>query len=104
MLKIEVEKAQTRILEGTSKNTGKPYKFQIQEAYIYLVDPTNNQPHRHPSKFDIMLDADEQPYAPGIYQLSVGSIEVNRNGRLIINPFLQSAKPATTASSVQKAA
>lgn len=103
MLKVEVEKVETRTLEGTSQKNGKPYKFKIQEAYIYLVDPTNNQPHRHPTKFDIMLDADEQPYAPGFYQLSVGSIEVNR-GRLMVNPFLQSAKPAATASSVQKAA
>lgn len=104
MLKVEVEKVETRTLEGTSQKTGKPYKFKIQEAYIYLVDPSNNLPHRFPTKFDIMLDADEQPYAPGIYQLSVGSIEVNRNGRLNVNPFLQSAKPAATAASVQKAA
>jgi Helix-destabilising protein. len=92
MIKVEILKAQTKTLEGTSAKTGNDYSFQIQEAWIWTLDPDTKETSRHPQKIELMLDEDAQPYPVGFYELELSSIYVNRRGRLDVAPRLAPVK------------
>lgn len=92
---IKVTVAQTKIQErkGDSKVTGKPYHLRIQDAYLHSVDGEGNQPP-FPEKFEILLDSDQAPWAPGEYTLHPSAIFLNRDGRLSCAPRLTPIKRA----------
>lgn len=76
MLKIEIEKQETRNVNGTSNRTQKPYNFEVQTGWVYLPgDP-------HPTRIDITLDQGSSGYPVGQYELSPESFRVNRFGQL----------------------
>jgi arginine/lysine/ornithine decarboxylase len=92
MIKVTVPALPVKQLKGTSK-AGKPYEMQIQTVYVHTVDGAG-QPLPFPEKTEIVLDAGQAPYPPGLYVLSPGSIVVSHNGRLEVYPKLLAAKAA----------
>lgn len=87
MIRVTVAQTTVRELKGTSKNTGKPYHMRFQNGYAHTVDKEGNTPP-FPEKFEISLDTDQQPYAPGEYQLHPSAVYVDRDGRLAISARL----------------
>jgi hypothetical protein len=100
MIRIIVSKTAIRDLKGNAKNTGKPYHLRIQEAYAFTVDADGNS-DPFPEKFEMMLDADQAPYAPGEYVLHPSSLYMSRDGKLSVSPRLapvKAARPATATA------
>lgn len=94
MIKVEIDTAEVRELRGESKVTGKPYHIRIQSGYAFVTGP-DGKPARYPERFEFLLDADQAPYPPGVYQLHPSAIRV-REGRLtlasvVLAPVKQSA-------------
>jgi len=92
MLKVEIESAEVKKLQGTSKKSGNPYSFQTQEAWIWTIDSNTKQPNRHPQKIELMLDDNQVPYSVGFYELDLSSIYVSRQQRLSVSPRLAPVK------------
>lgn len=90
MIKIEIDTADVRELQGTSAKTNKPYHLRIQSAYAFIVGP-DGKPNKYPEKFEFMLDADQVPFPPGLYQLHPSAIGV-RDGRLTLSTALAPVK------------
>ncbi len=84
---IEITSAETQNISGTSAKTGKPYSFNKQNAFLHTAD-------KYPTPFELTLFDDARPYAPGKYHLAEASLQVDRNGRLIVNPVLIAITPA----------
>lgn len=98
MLRIEVKSEALSVKEGTSK-AGRPYSIREQTAYVSVpdsMDPTTMLTQR----IAIALDNGQQPYKPGVYQLSPTSFEVSRYGSLMVGRV----KLLGAASSVKAAA
>lgn len=87
MIKVTVSSAQLVERSGTAKVSGKDYHLRIQTAYAHTVTPEGVQAP-FPDKFEILLDKDQVPYAPGNYQLSPSAVFVGREGRMEIRPRL----------------
>lgn len=87
MLKVIVHHGEARQIAGTSKTTNRPYSFRVQEAYLYTVNK-DGQPGPFPEKFELMLEDNQAPYAPGEYQLHPSSIYLDRSGRVACSPRL----------------
>jgi hypothetical protein len=87
MLKVIVHNGEARQIAGTSKTTNKPYSFRVQEAYLFTLNK-EGQPAPFPEKFEVMLDDNQAPYAPGEYQLHPSSIYLDRQGRVAVSPRL----------------
>ncbi|MFH7043968.1 single-stranded DNA-binding protein [Paucibacter sp. JuS9] len=85
-----------RELSGNARESGKPYHLRIQTAYAHIVDEAGN-PLPVPEKFEVILEKDQQPFAPGDYTLHPSSLYLDRNGKLSLSPRLAPlrAKPAT---------
>lgn len=98
MIRIEVRSNEVRTVSGVSKKNNKPYTIRDQEAYASTFDK-QGQPHPYPERISIQLDDGQEPYQPGIYQLSPTSIFVGDFGRLMLGrPQLIPVKTAQTAS------
>ncbi|MEO8059067.1 MAG: single-stranded DNA-binding protein [Burkholderiales bacterium] len=96
MIKITVAQTTVKELSGTSKTTGKPYHMRFQNAYAFTVDREGNTPP-YPEKFEISLDKDAAPYAPGDYTLHPSALYLDRDGRLACSPRLTPIKARVPA-------
>lgn len=99
MIKVTVYELKTKKISGVSKKTGEDYSFCVQEAYIHLVDAETGNVRPHPQRIEFMLDNENKAYSPGDYVLAPESIQLSREGRLVINPVLKRLqnKATTTA-------
>lgn len=99
MLKITVSQTTVRELKGVSAKSGKPYHMRFQTGYAWTVDREGNPPP-YPEKIELMLGADDFPWAPGSYTLHPSSLYVDQNGRLSCTPRLTPivAKASSTAA------
>lgn len=96
MIKIEIESSEVRELSGQSKATGKPYHLRFQSGYAFVIGP-DGKAQRYPERFDFVLDSDQAPYPPGMYQLHPSAVRV-RDGRLTLAAVaLVPVKQATLA-------
>lgn len=95
MIKITVAQTTVKEVKGVSKTSGKPYHMRFQSAYAHTVDAQGNQPP-FPEKFEVILDTDAAPYAPGEYTLHPSALYIDRDGRLACAPRLTAIprKPA----------
>lgn len=87
MLQIVITSSDIREMKGTAKVSGKPYHMRVQTAYAFPIDKEGVIAEM-PDKFEILLEADQTPYARGKYQLQPSSISVSRDGRLEVRPRL----------------
>lgn len=97
MIKIVVSSAEFVDRQGVTKEKysregaivpgGKDYHLRIQTAHAFTVSPDGTIA-AFPDKFEIMLDKEQAPFAPGVYQLSPSAVFVSREGRLEIRPRL----------------
>lgn len=85
MCKVEVKSTELKLVQGTSKRTGKPYSFQVQQAYAHL----EGKPY--PVEFKVMIDSGVPAYAPGFYTLAPASFYVDKFDNLTISPKLVKA-------------
>lgn len=97
MIRITVAQTTIRELSGVSSKTGKPYAMRFQNAYAFSQDREGNTPP-FPEKFEISLDRDQTPYAPGDYTLQPSAIYVDRDGRLAISPRLTPVKASVRSA------
>jgi len=96
MIKIVITSADVVNRKGVGKASGKPYDFNIQQAYAFTVS-NEGVVADFPDKFEIMLDAGQPPYARGSYQLSPSAVYVSRDGRLECRPRLVPVPVASKA-------
>lgn len=87
MIKVTVAQTTVKEVKGVSKTSGKPYHMRFQSAYAHTVDKDGNTPP-YPEKFEVILDSDAQPYAPGDYTLHPSAIYIDRDGRMSCSPRL----------------
>jgi hypothetical protein len=96
MIKVVVSSAELVERKGTSKGTyspagvlvpGRDYHMRMQTAHAFTVTP-EGVIAPFPDKFEILLDEDQLPYAPGNYQLSPSAIFIGRQGRMEVRPRL----------------
>lgn len=87
MIKITIAQTTVKEVKGISKTSGKPYHMRFQSAYAHTVDKDGNPPP-YPEKFEVILDADAQPFAPGDYTLQPSALYIDRDGRLACAPKL----------------
>lgn len=86
-MKIIVSSSDIVERKGVAKLSGKDYHLRIQTAYAFTVSADGVIPP-FPDKFEILLDPDHAPYAPGNYDLSPSALFVSREGRLEVRPRL----------------
>lgn len=93
MQRIEILSAEVETKSGTSTRTGKPYAIREQAAALHTTGK------KYPEACRIGLGRDQQPYAPGMYDigapLTVGdfeSLRINRDLDLV--PVKAPARPA----------
>jgi len=87
MIKIAITTSDIREMKGVGKASGKPYHMRIQTAHAFTVSP-DGVLAEFPDKFEISLEANEQPYPRGNYMLSPSAVYVNREGRMDVRPRL----------------
>lgn len=97
MIKITVAQTTVRELKGIAKVSQKPYHMRFQTGYAHTVDKEGNQPP-YPEKFEIMLDTDQQAYAPGEYQLHPSAVYIDRDGKLAVSARLTPVRAAAKAA------
>lgn len=98
MIRIEIQSADITTKSGVSARTGKPYTIREQIGYAHTVD-RNGKPNPYPVRLSMTLGDNDQPYAPGNYQLAPESLYTNKFNQLEVSPVL---KPLMAAA--QKAA
>jgi hypothetical protein len=96
MIKVTIAQTAVRDLKGTSAKTGRPYHMRFQNGYAHTVDKDGNAPP-YPEKFEVQLEDEQQPYAPGDYTLHPSSLYIDRDGRLAVSARLAPLKRATAA-------
>jgi Helix-destabilising protein len=97
MIKIVVTSPDIREMKGVGKTSGKPYHMRFQTGHAFTVDK-DGVVAEFPDKFEIILEADQVPYARGSYTLQPSAVFVSREGRLELRPRL-----APVAASTAKA-
>jgi hypothetical protein len=102
MLKIEVKSPLVTVKSGVSAKSGKPYSIREQEAYAHVFGK-DGKLQAYPVRMQVMLEQEDPPYAPGIYQLDPSCIYVDRFGGLAIArprliPLAASVTPARQAA------
>lgn len=100
MIRVEIKSSEIRTKSGTSARTGKPYTIREQEGWAFTFD-RNSNPNPYPQKLAISLGVDQQPYAPGNYELSPASFYLNRFNQLEVSPVL---RPLAAVASSKSAA
>jgi hypothetical protein len=97
-MKVQIMNSEVKPVNGTSAKTGKPYAFRTQEGYAFTLDRKTGRPHPYPTKFEIMLDNDQEPYLPGDYTVSEASFYVDRFGKLNLSPRLEPVRTSNPAA------
>jgi len=90
MIRIVVHSGEARTITFQNKRTGQPDSFRVQEAYGFPVND-RNEPAPYPEKFELTLNRDQSPYAPGEYLLHPSAVYF-RDGRMHVAPRLATAK------------
>lgn len=80
-IKVEVKSAEVFTKSGNAKASGKPYEIRTQEGYAFTVG-RDGKPRPYPEKVEVPLDKDQQPYKPGVYEISPSSFYVGDFFRL----------------------
>lgn len=93
MIKVTVAQTTVKDVKGVGKASGKPFHMRFQTGYAHTLDKDGNPPP-YPEKFEIILDTDAAPFAPGDYTLSPSSVYIDRDGRLACSPRLTPIKRA----------
>lgn len=90
MIKVQIVSATVRDFKGVSTKSGspKPYHMRFQTAYAFPVLPDTGEISPLPDKFELQLETEQAPYAPGVYDLLPSSLQVSRDGRLECSPRL----------------
>lgn len=101
MIKIDVSDTAVQTRTGTSARTGKPYAIRSQTAWAHLFD-RNGKPHPHPTRIEINLEDQQQPYAIGQYQLNPASLFADRFSSLAMGRTL--LMPVAVSQSTRQAA
>lgn len=70
MFRVEVRSKETDIKQGVSARSGKEYRIEEQNAYLFLGDEP------YPQKVRITLPDNEPAYEPGYYEVSPHSFYV----------------------------
>ena len=98
MIKIEIDDAPVREVKGTSMKSGspKPYHMRFQTAYAFTVDALTGKLGKYPDKFELSLDKEQPPFAPGFYQMLPASLYIN-DDRLQVTPRLAPVASAPKA-------
>jgi hypothetical protein len=87
MIKIVVDSSEIVERRGVSKTSGNDYHLRIQTAYAFTVKDSGAV-SQFPDKFEILLEKDVAPYAPGNYTLAPSAVFVGRDGRIELRPRL----------------
>lgn len=87
MINIVITSSDIREMKGIAKTSLKPYHIRIQTAYAFPIDK-DGVVAEMPDKFEILLEADQSPYARGKYVLQPSSVSVSRDGKLEVRPRL----------------
>jgi len=87
MFKVTVTPLPVELIKWTDKNTGEQRSMRKQSAYLHFFFE-DGTPSPVPDKFGFVLRDDQQPYAPGDYQLHPSALQVDRDGRLSCKPVL----------------
>jgi hypothetical protein len=87
MLKLEVRSGEVSLKQGTSAKTGKPYSIREQVAWCFFVD-AQGVLEPYPSRVLLTIEDNEQPYPPGIYELSPSSFSLGKFGSIFCRPKL----------------
>lgn len=87
MIKIVITSPEIREMKGVGKTSGKPYHMRFQTGHAFTVDKEGVMAE-FPDKFEIVLEADQTPYARGSYTLQPSALFVSRDGRLEVRPWL----------------
>lgn len=96
MIKITVAQSTVKEVKGISAKSGKPYHMRFQTAYAHTVDKDGNPPP-YPEKFEVILDTDAAPFAPGDYTLSPSALYIDKDGRLQCAPRLTPLRAKSAA-------
>lgn len=97
MIKIEIQSAEVKTKSGNSARTGKPYSIREQTGFAF-THSRDGKLNPYPVKVSITLGDDQQPYAPGVYQLAPESLYTNRFDQLEISPVLKPLAAAVKAA------
>jgi hypothetical protein len=97
MIKVTVYGLPVREFSGNARESGKPYHLRIQTVYAHIVDEQGNS-LPVPEKFEIILEKDAHPFAPGEYTLHPSSLYLDRNGKLALSPRLAPLRAKTAAA------
>lgn len=91
MIRVSVTSADVRNQSGISKASNKPYNLDFQTVWVHTVD-RKGQPNPYPEKVEVIVEKDSgglpMAYPVGQYTFAPGSIYVNRNGDLALQPKL----------------
>jgi hypothetical protein len=93
MIKIVITSPDVREMKGIGKTSGKPYHMRFQTAHAFTVGKDGTIAE-FPDKFELILEADQVPYARGSYSLAPSALYVSRDGNLECSPRLVPAPKA----------
>lgn len=97
MQKVFITSSKIRNMNGIGKESGKPYNMDFQEGHLFEVSIDGEQPE-FPSKFEFVLEKDQQPYARGMYFLNDSAPFIDRTGHLAIRCRLSPVPAAAPAA------
>ena len=80
---LYIEITQEPLIERSGNSNGRAYHIREQLAYLHK----SGQPY--PDKIRVQLERDQQPYAPGGYELDESSFYPDRYGKLAVRPKLK---------------
>lgn len=87
MIRISIETSEVTEVRGISNRTRQPFTLRKQAAWAFVTD-RQGHPQPHPVRMELLLDKEQQPYAPGQYALAPSSVYVDRFGGLKLAPKL----------------
>lgn len=101
MQKVFITSPEVRNMAGIGKVSGKPYDMNFQVGHLFEVAQSGVVAD-FPSKFEFVLEKDQQPYQRGYYFLNDSAPYVDREGHLAIRCRLTAA-PAPAAAAAKAA-
>jgi len=95
MIKIEIDSDNIEVKHVTARRDGREYQIPEQNAFLHTPG------QKYPTPFRLTLDKNQPAYRPGMYQLDLNSIGVDRFGSLTL--FKVKLLPIPAASSAKSA-
>lgn len=100
MLIIKVETTTVSERSGISKLSGKPYTIRTQPAWVILHDKQTGKPDPYPTRIQIPLKRDQNPYEVGAYTFDLSCFLVNKYSELSLE-LSQLKSPITDRASLK---